>query len=72
MAAERGERGYSELIDETLERYLGIARRQSAKSAAEGAETLFGSMSRKTARQRFEAHQRVEEAMAENPGLWMC
>lgn len=49
MAAERGERGFSVLIDEALERYLEAAAKESIGERRRKLEALHGSWDDDTA-----------------------
>ncbi|MBK7726233.1 MAG: hypothetical protein IPI33_13655 [Dehalococcoidia bacterium] len=53
MAAERGERGFSVLINETLERYLDGAARNPSKNGRRRLQSLIGSMGRRNRGSRF-------------------
>ena len=57
-AAERGERGYSELINEILKRHLGIESRAIREERARKVQSLSGSISEETAQQMREAIER--------------
>ena len=54
-AAERGERGYSEIINEILKRYFGLEEQALREERARSIEELSGSISEKTAQQMHEA-----------------
>ena len=59
MAAERGERGFSVLIDEALERYLDAAAKESFEERRRALETLFGAWDEDTAAQ---VRERINES----------
>lgn len=54
-AAERGERGYSEIINEILKRYFGLEEQALREERARSIEALSGSISEETAQQMHEA-----------------
>lgn len=57
-AAERGDRGYSELVNEVLRRYLGIEDQLDREARAKRVRELAGSISDETAERM---HRTVRE-----------
>jgi len=57
-AAERGDRGYSDLVNEALRRYLGIDERLNREARAARVEQLAGSISDEAAERM---HRTVRE-----------
>ncbi|MBK9546239.1 MAG: type II toxin-antitoxin system VapC family toxin [Dehalococcoidia bacterium] len=69
MAAERGERGFSVLIDEALERYLDAAAKESFEERRRALETLFGAWDEDTAaqvRERINESRRLAVILADS------
>ncbi|MEO8539044.1 MAG: antitoxin VapB family protein [bacterium] len=62
-ASERGERGYSDLINEMLRRSLGIENGTEREARARRIEALAGSFSEEQA-------ERMEESIRESRTRW--
>ena len=54
-AAERGDRGYSEIINEILRRHLGLETAGDREARARRIEALAGSISEETAQSMYES-----------------
>lgn len=57
-AAERGERGYSDLINEILKQYFGVEDRFARKESANRVERLAGRISEEAAERMYESVKR--------------